>query len=113
MVEEKKRDVFTLGWLDPRNQKILPAGVAFYNDEYDEFQLKIDEEPHEKPYYLRASGYEDNVINYKMELIVKRRDGSFLKRVPVGLGEISKTTNGNIHVNYGSKFKTLVLFLNK
>ena len=47
-----------------------------------------------------------------MELVIKKKDGTFLKRQLVGRGYSNKGTEGNVFINYGSKFKTLVLYLN-
>lgn len=44
-----------------------------------------------------------------MELVIKRKDGRFLKRQRVGTGY--DDSNGRVFINYGSKFKTLVLYL--
>ncbi|MEZ4743989.1 MAG: hypothetical protein R3B45_16335 [Bdellovibrionota bacterium] len=107
-----KAETLILGWLDPRTNTIHHAGVGFYNEQYGEYLLKIDEEPSEKKYYLKPSDSEDNEIRYRMELVLKRKDGSFLKRQLVGEGYKSDDTNGNVFIDYGSKYKTLVLYLN-
>ena len=100
-----------LGWLDPRNNMVNHAGVGFYNSKYGEYLLKIDEEPSEKQYFLKPYGSNDGEVNYRIELILKRKDGRFLKRQRVGVGYSNKDTSGNVFINYGSKFKTLVLYL--
>ena len=69
-----------LGWLDLRNNMVHNAGVGFYNSRYGEYLLKIDEEPSEKQYFLKPCGSDDNEVNYRMELVLKRKDGRFLKR---------------------------------
>ena len=106
-----KNETFTLGWLDPRDNRVNYAGVSFYKPTYGEYLLKIDEESNEKRYFLKPSISENNRITYRMELVLKRKDGSFRKRQLVGSGYSNAETNGNVFVNYGSKFKTLVLYL--
>ena len=107
----KGAEALPLGWLDPRNNRINHAGVAFYNNSYGEYLLKIDEEPSEKQYFLKSTGSEGDRIEYRMELVIKRQNGRFLKRQRVGHGYSDKTTSGDVFVQYGSKFKTLVLCL--
>lgn len=112
MKEQKNNnDIFFLGWLDPRDKSILPAGVAFYNENFGEFFLKIDEEPAEKQYFLKPYSTDSDRVEYRLELVVKNKDGKFLKRQKVGLGIKDKSTDGSVHITYGSKFKTLVLVL--
>jgi hypothetical protein len=106
----KHNDTLVLGWLDPRNNKVNHAGVSFFNTTYGEYFLKIDEEASEKQYYLKPSGSENGRITYRMELVLKKRDGSFLKRQLVGNGHSDSETKGNVLINYGSKYKTLVLY---
>lgn len=108
-MKNKKQETFYLGWLDPRDQKIRDAGVAFYNDEYAEYFLKIDEDQG-KLFYLKPIGSNGSKTNYRMELVLKRNDGTFNKRQCVGDGYSSQTTEGNVHIQYGSKFATLVLY---
>ncbi|MCB9092873.1 MAG: hypothetical protein H6621_00065 [Halobacteriovoraceae bacterium] len=111
MEQNQKPETLLLGWLDPRNEKVTHAGVAFYNEKFGEYLLKIDEEPSEKQYFLKPFGSESDSVTYRMELVIKRRDGKFLKRQCVGEGYSSEETSGNVFVNYGSKFKTLVLYI--
>lgn len=104
-------ETLILGWLDPRDNTVNHAGVSFYNPTYGEYLLKIDEEPNEKQYFLKPCASENDRISYRMELVLKRKDGSFLKRQLVGVGYSDEETNGNVFINYGSKFKILVLYL--
>ena len=105
---QHKSEMFILGWLDPRDGSVIYAGVSFYNSTYGEYLLKIDEEPCEKQYYLKPYTCEGERTNYRMELIIKRKNGMFLKRQCVGMGY---SNAGCVFINYGSKFKTLVLYL--
>ncbi len=106
-----KHETLTLGWLDPRDDSINHAGVSFYNPTYGEYLLKIDEEPSEKQYFLKPYASEDDHVTYRMELVLKHKDGSFRKRQLVGTGYRNADTDGSVFISYGSKFKTLVLYL--
>lgn len=108
-----ENNLVPLNWLNPKTSSISPAGVAFYKDKYGEYLLKIDEEPSEKQYYLVPCFHSQDETRYRMDLIIKNKDGRFLKRQEVGRGVFSHATNGDIHVDYGSKYKTLVLRLGK
>ena len=111
---EKSKSFSPLGWLDPRTDKINQAGVAFYNEDYGEYYLKIDEEPREKQYYLKPVALEQSEkVFYRMELVVKNKRGKFIKRQCVGEGFSEASVGANVHIDYGSKFKTLILFLDK
>ena len=107
----EKNQTLILGWLDPRDESVINAGVGFYNADYDEYNLRIDEEPKEKTYRLRPFGYENNRVLYRMELVIKDKNGKFIRRQKVGDGFSDQETSGNIFINYGSKFKTLIVYL--
>ena len=107
--KQMRQRVSYLNWLQPASKFMLPAGVAYYNAEYGEYFLKIDEEPAEKRYYLKATNSSQGRTEYRMELVIKNKDGRFLKRQKVGEGYRDETTEGNVYIDYGSKYKTLVL----
>ena len=48
-----------LYWINPQNKKRYSAGVAFYEEEYSEYRLKVDCYP-EKKFYLRIIGIKDD-----------------------------------------------------
>lgn len=108
--ENKKPETLYLAWLDPRDKKLRDAGVAFYNEQYGEYMLKIDED-YGKRFFLKAISSNDNRTQYRMEMLLTKRNGDFLKRQCVGDGYSQRSTDGNIHIQYGSKYATLVLFL--
>ena len=110
MYKNQKKEVFSLVWLHPRTKKINQAGVAFFCQDYGEFFLKIDEESSDKRYFLKPFAMEQGKVVYRMELVMKDRQGKFLRRQVVGSGSSSDRLESNIYVDYGSKFKTLVLF---
>ncbi len=107
----QKSQPIPMSWLDPRNKRYMQAGVAFFIPEYGEFALKIDEEPSDKVYYVKPVAIEKEKVLYRVELVLKDKNGKFLKRKVVGDGYSSQDPSSNIYLNYGSKYKTLVLFL--
>jgi len=109
-MENKKPETYYLAWLDPRNKKIRDAGVAFYNKEFGEYQLKIDEDP-DRVYFVKPINVINERTQYRMELVLKKKNGKFMKRQCVGDGYSSSSTEGNAHLQYGSKYASLVLFL--
>ena len=108
---QRKSETLNLGWLDPRDDSVIYAGVGFHNPTYGEYLLKIDEEPSEKQYFLKPCTSEGDCMSYRMELVIKRKNGKFMKHQRVGTGYSNIETNSNVFINYGSKFKTLVLYL--
>ena len=50
--EDKKPKVFQLWWFDKEEKRHFPAGVAFHEDNFGEYRLKIDMHP-ENQYYLK------------------------------------------------------------
>jgi len=110
MSKIQKREVFSLGWLDPRTNKINQAGVAFFCQRWGEYLLKIDEESGEKQYFLKPFAMEHGKVIYRMELVLKDQQGKFLRRQTVGEGFSSDKPYSMVYVDYGSKYKSLVLF---
>jgi len=108
--KNNKSETYYLAWMNPRDKKLRDAGVAFYNSEYGEYLLKVDEDQG-KQYYLKPVNSLDGKTCFRMEMVLKRSNGTFLKRQSIGDGYSSIITNGNVHINYGSKYATLVLFL--
>lgn len=107
-MDTNKTETFYLKWQDPRDQKLRDAGVAFYNEEYGEYLLKVDEDQG-KQLFLKAVHQDEEKTYYRMEMVIKRANGKFLKRQAVGDGYCNKQTSGDIHINYGSKYATLIL----
>ena len=113
MSKKTKGQVMPLLWLDPRTKKYLPAGVAFFNPKYGEYLLKINEEASEKRYFLKPFAMEKDRVVYRMELVLKNKNGSFLRRQFVGEGTSKAQSYANVYINYGSKYKKLVLISKK
>ncbi|MBY0315641.1 MAG: hypothetical protein K2Q26_08985 [Bdellovibrionales bacterium] len=105
------KNYYPLAWYDPRTGKSFNAGHAFYNENYGEYFLKILEEPHGAQYFLKPVEASGPDIRFRIEKIIKSQQGKFLKRVSVGDGYCNETTRGNIFMNYGSKYKTLILYI--
>ncbi|MBY0384967.1 hypothetical protein K2X05_07400 [bacterium] len=108
ITEQKK--VFNMGWLDPRTGQVFEAGVAVFNQMYGEYYLKILEEDSSGQYFLKPVSSDGTKASYRVERVLKNNRGFFVKRSNVGDGYSSFETNGNIFINYGSKYKTLVIY---
>ena len=108
-INEQKK-VFEMGWLDPRTGQVFEAGVAVFNQMYGEYYLKIFEEDNNGQYFLKPIASDGAKATYRVERVLKNTRGYFIKRSHVGEGYSSDETNGNIFINYGSKYKTLVLY---
>ena len=72
------------------------AGIAFYNERFNEYRLKLDALGDKQPFYCRTEGFVDEAIRYRVE-VVKRRQGQFWRRQKVGEGySHAIETEGNI-----------------
>ena len=107
--EQKK--IFNMGWLDPRTGQVFEAGVAIFNQMYGEYYLKIFEDDGHGQYYLKPVSSDGTRATYRVERVLKNSRGHFLKRSNVGDGHSGAETDGNIFINYGSKYKTLVIYM--
>jgi hypothetical protein len=105
-----KNKTIKLAWYDPRNGEIFPAGFAVFNENKGDYFLKIFEESEKRHFYLKPSEYSDGTTRYRMEMVLLDSNNKPTKRRFVGIGESTPYTNKNIHINYGSKYKILVLF---
>ena len=89
---KKKEDYFMNNyvvnhlWWENKDSKVRThAGVAFYNERFGEYRLKLDVLGNERQLYCKIIGSADGFIRYRMEL-VKRKDGIFWRRQRVGEG---------------------------
>jgi hypothetical protein len=98
---------FLLWWYDQKANKNLPAGVAFYDEQFAEYRLKLDMHP-DTQYYLKPTGAQGESVHYRAEVVIKK-DGKFHQRKVIGEGQSSKETNGDIFVEFGPYSKLLVL----
>lgn len=113
--QNQKTEKFYLWWMDRNRQTRLPAGVAFYEEGYGEYRLKIDflqalQEAQDLKFYLKSVGASDDRILFRAEAAVKK-NGKFAGRYPVGEGYSSKATDGEIFIDFGPFEKALVLTL--
>ena len=100
-----------LYWFDPRDHSFSFAGNAKYSERYCEYALHIDEEPSNKRYFLKPTSQESNQLKYQVDLLVPDENGKYVNRQKVGEGILVRSRQRQIHIDYGSKFKTLVLAL--
>ena len=107
MIKEKINTLASLWWFDREEKKYLAAGVAFYDDKYGEYRLKIDINP-ETCYYLRPIASVEGKRLYRAEVVIKS-NGKFKFRRTVGEGYSNDLTDGNIIVRFGPYEKLLVL----
>ena len=113
--EMKKPEKLHLWWKDQYTEKRHYAGVAFYEEAYGEYRLKIDflQGAFEgaRPIYLRALGSQEERVLYRAEVAVKK-NGKYAGRFPVGEGFSSKDTEGDIIIDLGPFERKLVLSMN-
>lgn len=100
---------FLLWWYDEKTNRNLPAGVAFYDEQFSEYRLKLDIHP-DTQYYLKPTGVQDESVSYRAEVVIKK-DGKFHQRKVIGQGTSSKETSGDIFIEFGPYSKILVLGL--
>ena len=104
---KQKNETFQLWWFDPQTQNYFPAGVAFHDENFGEYRLKIDMHP-DNQYYLKASDSTDDEILYRVEVVIKK-NGKFHQRKLVGEGYSKSETNGDIIISLGPYSKKLLL----
>ena len=104
---QKQNKKNQLWWFDKEDKCYFPAGVAFYEEKYGEYRLKIDVHP-ESQYYLRSLSSNENEVQYRLEVVLKKR-GKFKGRQIVGWGHSNPLTQGDILINFGPYKKYLVL----
>ena len=106
-LKENKTKPFPLWWFDKEEERHFPAGVAFYSEDYGEYQLRIDMHP-DNQYYLKATSSVGNETHYRVEVALKR-NGEFKRRKPVGDGHSNELTSGDIVINLAPYKRTLIL----
>lgn len=103
----KQTKPLLLWWFDKNTKRNIPAGVAFYDEKFAEYRLKLDIHP-DTQYYLKATGSQGEEVQFRAEVVIKK-DGKFHQRKVVGEGVASKNTNGDVYVDFGPYSKTLVM----
>lgn len=106
---QERPEALLLWWLDSKTGKNLPAGVAFHDEKFGEYRLKIDVLP-EVQYYLRPISTEGESVYFRVEVVIKR-DGKFHQRKSVGEGWSNKETKGDVFITLGPYCKYLVMGL--
>ena len=109
--DDREAVIYGLYWEAPQGNTIFPAGIAYFSPKYGEYLLKIDEEPFGKQYFLKPVESSQGRVEYRMGLAIVNKAGRFLKRQVVGKGFRDETTGQKIHIDFGSKYKTLTLDL--
>lgn len=112
----EKPEKLSLWWLDEKTQKRIPAGVAFYEEKYSEYHLKIDfiqaiQERQDTRFYLKITGSQNDCILFRAEAAVKKGN-KFFGRFYVGEGYCSRETGKDVLIDFGPFEKKLVLTLN-
>ena len=106
--KKQQSERFYLFWCDENLKRQVPAGVAFYQDEYGEYRLKIDVISDDKTFYVRATGVQGETATYRVETAIKR-NGKFSHRSLIGSGFRNKETNNDIVMDIGPFARKLVL----
>lgn len=108
--ENQKTKPHLLWWFDKKTNKNLPAGVAFYDEKFGEFRLKLDIHP-ETTYYLKPVSSQSDEILFRAEVVIKK-DGKYLHRKVIGEGTSSRESQGDVFVELGPYSKLLVMGMN-
>lgn len=108
--QTKQTKPLLLWWFDKNTNKNLPAGVAFYDEKFSEYRLKLDIHP-DTQYYLKPTGSQSKDVLYRAEVVIKK-DGKFHQRKVIGEGFSSKQTKGDVYVDFGPYSKILVMGMN-
>ena len=103
----KRIQTLYLWWFDKEEKRYFHAGVAFYDEQYGEYRLKIDIHP-ENQYYLRPILSTGHEIRYRVEVVIKK-GGKFKDRKTIGEGYSNEFTQGDIFMNLGPYTRDLVL----
>ncbi|MDB5036783.1 MAG: hypothetical protein JWQ35_311 [Bacteriovoracaceae bacterium] len=109
--EQKTDRGHDLFWMNPVTGKRIHAGKAFYDERFNEYRLKIDETPDDKQFYLKPMGAAESEVRYRVEQVIKK-SGKFHHREEKGDGYTSPETAGEVHIDFGSSMKVLVLSFN-
>lgn len=116
---EKNKDrieVLPLYWLDRLTGLRQKAGVAFYEEKYGEYRLKVDflTMLSERPpcIYLRPISAGEDEIEFIAEAVI-RTNQSTLTRKPIGEGYASLASNNDIHLKLGPFENVLVVSFDK
>lgn len=94
-ISEQKENLI---WIDSQSGEIFHAGVAFYNEVFNEYRLILDAP--RTVLYLRPHEVRNGKILYLVQALVENK-GKFSHRVVVGNGYSSVEPNENIYMKIG------------
>ena len=111
--EFKASPVYRLWWEDKQTGVRTHAGVAFYNEQFDEYRLKPDALfGDERQFYCRIESSLDESIRYRVE-VVKRKMGRFWRRQKIGEGYSHiEETGGDIYLEippYNTGYRLIII----
>lgn len=106
-----KSERFYLYWKDESTQKQISAGVAFFQEEYGEYRLKVDVMQGAQ-IFLRPVKNNNGSTFYRVELAIKKND-KFSHRSAIGSGISSERTQNDVEMEIGPYTKKLVLRVNQ
>ena len=107
MKDVKKTQTLQLWWFDKEDKRYFPAGVAFHDEKFGEYRLKIDMHP-ENQYYLRPVSSTGHEVHYRVEIVIKK-NGKFKRRKTIGYGQSNELTQGDVFMELGPHKRSLVL----
>ena len=102
MEDEKEKRLY-LYWIDNNSGKRYFAGVAFREEKYGEYRLKIDCYP-ERKFYLKESKTQEDCIVYRVEECKKIKDCYI--RILVGQAYSHRETDGNVEMIIAPNFES-------
>lgn len=94
-MNQEKTKTYYLSWIHPQTSKRINAGVAFYDEKYCEFRVKIDSLVGRK-LYLKAIKTDNESVIYRIDEVVKIKDKNVRISQGWGLRDSDKTM-GHIH----------------
>ena len=111
--EVKASPFCRLWWEDKATRVRTHAGVAFYNERFDEYHLKPDSLfGDERQFFCRIESFINESIRYRVE-IVKKKYGKFWRRQKIGEGYSNTAeTNGDIYLEippYNAGYRLIIV----
>lgn len=103
--ENKCHDLY---WLDSDSGQRIPAGIAFFNSDEGDYNLKVDTFCYDKQIYLKPVSMEEGVINFRVESLEYLRSGAPLRN-EIGTGHAIIRDGYPIYMDIGPFSRTLVL----
>ena len=94
-----------LRWYEFTTGEFFKAGVAFYNERFGDYTLKLN--MNRGKIYVRPFLFEDENTCYRVEE-VKIENGRLIKE-EVGYGVMNKSTEEKIHIKLGGYSEILIL----